>query len=258
MGRDYITSLSHLGGDINDEKQLRRILGNIIDTFRSHFLGGTKEKNSKCIEDEFRKIWRNVDFEVPHEEREEDYYIHSRNLQGDNIFLNFDGDCNFDAIPKEIIALYVAHKYPSINIRSTIGNVYLGYQKSLFFTQCNLKKCYQPFDKSSHHDRFNMTLIEDSETAIENIYRYFRHDRGTDFPYVKAIGLLNRLNIIVEAGREKCSIPRSFPETWKNAYKYKSIDYTNYCDNEVEEVHSDDEITLHYSKEDTSVKCLKL
>uniref|UniRef100_A0A0K0FD51 Helitron_like_N domain-containing protein n=1 Tax=Strongyloides venezuelensis TaxID=75913 RepID=A0A0K0FD51_STRVS len=119
MGRDYIASLSHLGGDNNDGKQLRRILANfIIHTFRSHFLGGTKEKNSKCIEDvkiyvgvnpsrlnridhfdivrnfkEFKKIWRNVDFEAPHEEREEDYYIHSRNLQGDNINIEFRNLC---------------------------------------------------------------------------------------------------------------------------------------------------------------------
>uniref|UniRef100_A0A0K0FDV3 Uncharacterized protein n=1 Tax=Strongyloides venezuelensis TaxID=75913 RepID=A0A0K0FDV3_STRVS len=122
-------------------------------------------------------------------------------------FLNFDGDCNFGVIPKELIALYLP--------------------KSLFFTQCNPKKCYQPFDKSSHHDHFNMTLVEDSETAIES----------TDFPYVKTIGLLNRLNIIVEAGREECSIPTYFSRTRKDAYyKNESNDNSKNDDNEEEEI----------------------
>uniref|UniRef100_A0A0N5C984 Fam20C domain-containing protein n=1 Tax=Strongyloides papillosus TaxID=174720 RepID=A0A0N5C984_STREA len=73
----------------------------------------------------------------------------------------------------------------------------------------------------------------------------FRHDRGPDFPCAKIIGLVNRLNTLVEATGEECSIPRYFPKTWKDAYyKNESNNNSQHNDNEEEEVHSDDETSI--------------
>uniref|UniRef100_A0A0N5BPW7 DNA-directed DNA polymerase n=1 Tax=Strongyloides papillosus TaxID=174720 RepID=A0A0N5BPW7_STREA len=73
----------------------------------------------------------------------------------------------------------------------------------------------------------------------------FRHDRGTNFPCTKIIGLVKRLNSLVKATGEECSIPRHFPRTWKDAYyKNESNDNSQNNDSEEEEVQSDDETSI--------------
>uniref|UniRef100_A0A0K0F6C8 RING-type domain-containing protein n=1 Tax=Strongyloides venezuelensis TaxID=75913 RepID=A0A0K0F6C8_STRVS len=249
------------------------------------------------------------------------------------IFKNLDIDFNSDigVIPEEITKLYTIDEYPSKIIKPTFGDSYFSYQKSSLFRECNPMECNQSCDKSSHHDWFKLTLVEDSNRAIEvidklkgrvvegsttvlfmdiklsikdsteeityiniffprsefisfnlgkinnsfaankivdflfstkeyqiccynniemkkkfaELFREVFRDRIGQFPYATVIGLLNRLSTLVESGGEECSIPKYFPNTWKQAYRYKSIDYTKYSDDEEEVVEDvDDEISI--------------
>uniref|UniRef100_A0A0N5CEK6 Ankyrin n=1 Tax=Strongyloides papillosus TaxID=174720 RepID=A0A0N5CEK6_STREA len=245
--------------------------------------------------------------------------------------LDFDHHSDISVIPEEITKLYTLDEYPSKIIKPTIGDSFFSYQKSSLFRECNPKECNQNCDKSSHHKWFELTLVEDSDRAVEiidklkkrvvegsttvlfmdiklsikfsteeityiNIFlprsefisfnlskinnsfvaskivdflfstkeyqiccynnvemekkfveifgNVFR-DRNGKFPYATVIGLLNRLSTLVESGGEECSIPKYFPNTWKLAYRYKSIDYSKYSDDEEEVIeHVDDEVGI--------------
>ncbi|CEF67038.1 Hypothetical protein SRAE_2000170300 [Strongyloides ratti] len=64
--------------------------------------------------------------------------------------------------------------------------------------------------------------------------------RSEKFPISTIICLINRLNTLVESSGGECSIPKYFPMTWKNAYRYKSIDYSISNEEEI----SDDEESI--------------